>query len=70
MCMQLAIASFQPFWWSVTEQEITLKVWEFAAPDVETWRGWGLRRLFGHVCGTADVAKVLENEKAHDRGSG
>ena len=43
--------------------EITLKVWELSVPGVDTWRGWGLRRLFGHVYGTADVAKVLENEK-------
>ena len=53
----------QPFCWSVTEHEITLKVWEFSVPGVDTWRGWGLRRLFGHVRGTADVATVLENEK-------
>ena len=29
---------------------------------VDTGRGWELRRLFGHVCRTADVAKVLKNE--------
>ena len=45
------------------EQEITHKVLQYSAPDVDTWRGWELRRLFGHVHGTADVAKVLKNEK-------
>ena len=62
MCWSLGMASVQPFWWTVQEQEITLKVWECAAPDVDTWRGWELKRLFGLVCGTADMAKMLENQ--------
>ena len=57
------MASVQPFWRNVTEQEITLKVWENSAPDVDTWRCRELRCLFGHVHGTADMAKVLKNEK-------
>ena len=27
------------------------------------WHSWELRRLFGHVYGTADVTKVLKNDK-------
>ena len=57
------MASVQPFWWNFTEKEITLRVWEYSAPHVDTWRGWELRRLFGHVHGTADVVNVLKNEK-------
>ena len=52
------MASVQPLWWNVTEQETTLKVWDHSAPDVDTRRGWELRRFFDHVYGTADVAKV------------
>ena len=57
------MASVQAFWWNVTEQGITLKVWEYSAPDVDTWRGREPGRLFGHVCGTANMAKVLKYAK-------
>ena len=40
-----------------------VKVGEYSAPDADAQRCSELRRLFGHVNGTADVAKVLKNEK-------
>ena len=53
------LASVQPFWWNVTEQEITLKVWESSPPDVDTWARLGTQASHG----AADGAHVLKNEK-------
>ena len=57
ICFRLELLSCLVFWWDVTEQEITLNLWEHSVPDVDASCGWEHRRFFDHFCGTADLAR-------------